>query len=130
MFIYLIVPDSLPDSSKFFHEKLIVGTIFAVFRRYRRPFADIPNKYYTTIAQVIKNNADNISTMMNIKIKTEDINALKVLGKQLKDTGFAVIKESDTELTIPNIGRKSQNYIKTVVENLQHRIKIVVSKKA
>lgn len=53
---------------------------------------------------------------MNLKIKTENTAALKILGKQLKDTGFAVIQESDTELTIPNIGRKSLNYIKKVVE--------------
>lgn len=53
---------------------------------------------------------------MNLTIKSKNKAALKVLGKQLKDTGFAVIQESDTELTIPNIGRKSFNYIKKVVE--------------
>lgn len=55
---------------------------------------------------------------MTLTIKSKSKSALQELRGKLKNTGFAVIIESDNEITIPEIGIKSHNYIKKVAKNL------------
>lgn len=58
--------------------------------------------------------------MKTLKIKVKKSkSALKNLGDQLKKTGFRVDFDSETEISIVDIGRKSQNYIKKLVLKLE-----------
>jgi len=56
--------------------------------------------------------------ILKIQVKKSK-SALKTLGDQLKKTGFRVEFDSDVEISVVNIGRKSQNYIKKLVLKLE-----------